>query len=127
MARAKGEFALEFGGEKYTLVFDWDAIALFEDATDLSIFEVFGVVGQASAGGKPPKLSLLGSLLQAGLARHHPQITRAQAMEMVINPEAQAALTGAFEIAVPATDAGEAGEADDDDGAPAPLPAGRAG
>lgn len=122
MARGKGEVLLAVGDDRYTLVFDMDAIAAFEDATDLSIFEVFGNLAAAQASGKPPKLSVLGSLLQAGLSRNHPGMTRADAMALVVNPAAQEALAVAFELAIPPAQSGETEE-----GAEARPPKGRRG
>lgn len=111
MATGKGEVLLAFGGKSYTLVFDMEAIAAFEDATDMSIFTVFGSLAAAKDGGKAPKLSMLGSLLQAGMVRHHPEVTRGDAMAIVMDPAAQEALMKAFELATPPAAAAEGGEA----------------
>lgn len=86
---ASVEFTLE--GKSYTLIFDMAAVAAFEESTDLSIFEVVQQLGGTEGGGKPPKLSVMGSMLQAGLSRCHPDITREEAMWMVSRPEVQTA------------------------------------
>jgi hypothetical protein len=104
MARGKGEVSLDIGGRHYTLVFDMEAIAAFEDATDKSIFTVAQQLGNPA---EPPKLSLLGSLLQAGLSRHHPDVTRADAMAMFTDPATRDALAEAFALAMPAAEEGE--------------------
>ena len=88
------------GGQEYTLVFDMETIARFEDATDLSIFEAM----QGMNSGRPPKLTVLGMLLKASLAAHHPDVTRAEAMAMMINPQVQTLFAQAMASAMPDPD-----------------------
>jgi len=109
--KQKGEVTLAIGSDRYTLVFDWEAIAIFEDATDRSILEVMGEFDAAARGaGGPPKLTTLASLLSAAMQRHHPAMDRSACMGLVISPEAQSALAEAFEFAMPiAEDPGEVG------------------
>lgn len=102
MANAqKGEVAFTIADTDYLMVFDMEAIAYFEDSTDISIFEVAGQMAAAANGGRPPKLSLIGSVLEAGLKRYHPDITRTDAMDMAVSAEGQKALAKAFEFAMP--------------------------
>lgn len=102
--RLAGEAGFDFAGESFLLVFDMSAIAHFEDATDQSIFEIFGQLDAARTGAKPPKLSTLGALLQSGLSRHHPDVTRETAMEMVSDPHVMAMLGAGFESSMPAAE-----------------------
>jgi len=116
---ASGALTFEHAGQPFTLVFDMEAIARFEDATNLSIFEAVQGLGT----GRPPKLSVLGALLQAALAAHHPGVTRAEAMAMMVNPQVQALFAEGLSAAMPQTgDAGEDGETP-----PANPPAKRSG
>ncbi len=104
---AGGTLSFEHRGQQFTLAFDMEAIARFEETTDLSIFEAVQGLGT----GRPPKLSVLGALLQSALAAHHPEVTRADAMAMMVNPEVQALFADGLTGAMPQSgDAGEDGE-----------------
>jgi hypothetical protein len=102
--------AFDHEGERFTLVFDMETIARFEDATDQSIFEAVGALGS----GKPPKLSMMGALLQAALAEHHPEVTRGKAMAMLVIPEVQKLFAEGLAAAMPK--AGDTGQPDAEDG-----------
>lgn len=93
----RAELALDHGGQRFTLVFDMETIARFEDATDLSIFEAV----QGMGGGRMPKLSVMGALLQAALATHHPDVTRGDAMAMMVDPAVQALFAEGLTAAMP--------------------------
>lgn len=88
------ERALEFtfDGEDYTLVYDMKAIAFFEREADVSIVEAMEDMERAQKAGRPPKISHLAYLLQAGLARHHPEVDLDMAMEMAGDPQVLEAL-----------------------------------
>jgi len=102
-----GALSFEHEGRRFTLVFDMEAIARFEESTDLSIFEAVQGLGT----GRPPKLSVLGALLQAALAANHPDVTRGDAMAMMVNPAVQALFAEGLSGAMPQTgDAGEDGD-----------------
>lgn len=73
-----------FEGEEYTLVFDWEAIATFEEETNSSIFDLLLPVGGGS-----PKLLTMAMMLKAGLSRHHPDLERGQVMAMMADREVQ--------------------------------------
>jgi len=103
----KAEVELEIDGETFTMVFDMAAIARFEDQTNLSIFAVLEQFADEE-GRDPPKLSVMGAILEAGLHRHHPEIDRDAAMEMVVSPAGQEAMAKAFELAMPPADEGNA-------------------
>lgn len=100
---ANVEKRFTFGGEDYVLVFDWEAIAIFEDETNSSIFDIL-----APLTGGSPKLSTMAMMLKAGLARHHPDLTRADAMAMLVDPEVQALFNSGVASMMP-----QAGDTDD--------------
>lgn len=109
--RQAGEISLRIEGAAYTLLFDWEAIAHFEDETDLSILEVMVSLQDAATGkGRAPKISTLGSLLSAAMRRHHPEMDRIACMKLVNDPGAMEALSEAFEFAMPQSDDPEPGE-----------------
>lgn len=93
-----GEVRFDFKGQTFTVAFDMAAIAAFEDETDMSIIEVGALL---SGGGKVPKISTLGSLLAAGLRRHHPEIDRIKGMEMVLDPAVQGTIAEGLAGAMP--------------------------
>lgn len=88
------ERALEFtfDGEDYTLVYDMKAIAFFEREADVSIVEAMDAMERAQMMQRPPKISHLAFLLQAGLARHHPEVDLDMAMGMAGDPQVLEAL-----------------------------------
>lgn len=98
-APATVEKRFAFEGKDYILIFDWEAIAAFEDETDLSIFDVV-----APPGGGSPKLSTMGSMLKAGLSQHHPDLTRSQAMAMLVSPDVQKLFNEGMTAMMPAQD-----------------------
>lgn len=62
----KGEVKLEIYGEAFTVVYDWNDLAIIKQKYELNIFdELF------------QKLSpeVLADVLSAGLIKHHPQMT----------------------------------------------------
>lgn len=91
------ELAFDHEGQTFTLVFDMETIARFEDATDISVFDVVAGMGP----GKMPKLSVMGSLLQAALAEKHPDVSRTDAMGMFANPQVQALFAEGLASAMP--------------------------
>lgn len=97
----KGEVRFTFDGKEYRMVFDNTTLAHFEDETDVSILKMFRQLQEAESGGDPPKYSLIGSLLAAGLNRHHPEIGRIEAMEMLAAPEVQAVLGEGIRLGMP--------------------------
>lgn len=81
MARGPaGEAAFEFEGTRYTLVFDFAAIAEFEDATDRSIVDAFAELSSTT---KTPKVSTLVHLIVSGLIKHHGAVDKDLVAAMV--------------------------------------------
>lgn len=92
-------------GEDYTMVFDFETIAAFEEATGSSVLAL-----AATSAGAPPKLSTLGAMMHAALGRHHPDLTLVHAMQMVTDPAVQAVFGKGLASAMPQpADSGEAG------------------
>lgn len=90
MARGPaGEAAFEFEGQRYTLVFDFAAIAEFEDSTDRSILDAFAELSNPA---KAPKMTTLVHLIAAGLVTHHGAVDKALVMQMIGDPAVMAAL-----------------------------------
>ncbi len=101
-----GEVGFRWRDADYTLRFDMGAVRAFELATNLSIFDAFDHLDLAKQGQVRPRLSLLGDLLCAGLAWHHPETDATTAMEMAVDPAvAQALIMGGTE-AMPMAKAG---------------------
>lgn len=81
MARGPaGEAAFEFEGTRYTLVFDFAAIAEFEDVTDRSIVDAFAELSSLT---KTPKISTLVHLVAAGLTSNHGAVDKNAVAQMV--------------------------------------------
>jgi hypothetical protein len=104
----KQEVAFEVDGARYVLVFDFTAIAHFEDLADLSLVDALGAMEQAQAGGRAPKISHIGYLLQAGFRRHHPDMTPDEALALAMNPAVQAQLGVAVSAAMGGDESGNA-------------------
>lgn len=112
MANAlKGEASFEHDGETLTLLYDAEALLTIEDELDLPLFELFGTLRQAEVSGAQVKIGTLATILRAGLARHHPGMTRAVAAEILMtNSDAvQPAIGEAMSRMMP--QAGDAGAA----------------
>ena len=109
----KGEVSFDFADERYTLIFDFEAIAYFEDIAGDSMIDVMAGMEKAQAAGKTPKISHLGYLLQAGFQRHQPEMTPQEALAMAVQPDVQRQLGVAVSKAMPDADAvaGEEGNA----------------
>lgn len=96
-----GTVWFEYDGSRYEMVFDMKAIAFFEREADISIAEAFDEMQAARAAGKAPKLSQLAFLMQAGLRRHHPEVSAERAFRMANDAGVQAALGIAVKAASP--------------------------
>lgn len=72
--KIKGDVTLTHNGRRYTLRLDMNALADFETATGLNAVEVMG--GQLS-------ISLMRSLMHAGLQAAHPEVTLREAGEIL--------------------------------------------
>ncbi|MFO6447866.1 hypothetical protein ACLBKU_12035 [Erythrobacter sp. NE805] len=99
---------LEFEGERYTLVFDFEVIADFEEGLGVSIGDVLN-----PPGGGSPMVSRLARLMLAAIRRHHPDADLNLAGAMMTDPAIAAQFYGAVTSSMPqAGDVeGEAGSA----------------
>lgn len=114
MTRAPdGVVAFDFDGSRYEMIFDMKAIAFFERETDVSMITALGEMERVRASGEAPKVSTLAFLMQAGLRRHHPEVTAERALRMAADPEVQAALGTGVRSAFPEPDDDEEGDGDD--------------
>lgn len=113
-----GEVEFQFEGMAYVMLFDWGALAQYERAMQESIFAIFAELEryQVAADAKvpnlmrfAPRMSAVGALVKAGLARHHPDVDYDLAMRMFADPAVQAALGAASEASMGGGDA-DAGE-----------------
>lgn len=88
---------LTYQGFAMTMVFDMETVARYEIATAASFLDLVDrmqpLTPEQIAAGVPPKRKVqtheMGSLLQAALAEHHPDVTRALAMQMLFDPAVQ--------------------------------------
>ncbi len=104
-----GVIEFEHGGALYRMIFDMKAIAFFEREADISIVTALGELEQARERGELPKISVLAFLMQAGLRRHHPEVSAERALRMAGDPAVQAALGAGVAAAMPPAD-GESAE-----------------
>lgn len=96
----KGEASFEADGKTYTLVFDFNAICVLEEAFDADINSIGELIGT--------KATSVRKVFQVGLCRHHPDITELEAGDLisVISPaEAGALIKKAFALSFPAPEA----------------------
>lgn len=104
MANAmRGEASFTHDDAEHILVFDAAALMRIEDELDLSIFALFEAMAAASRSAATMKVGTLATILQAGLARQHPEIDREGAAELLMsgNPDVQAALGTALTRMMP--------------------------
>lgn len=106
-----GSVTFEYAGSQYTMVYDMKAIQFFEREADQSIVDALGELEQAKGAGKTPKVSLLALLMQAGLRRHHPEVSAERALRMASVQSTQRALGLAVSTAAGPADASAEGNA----------------
>jgi hypothetical protein len=95
----------EFEGEPYTLVFDFEVIAHFEETNGISLGDVLN-----PPGGGSPMVSRLAKLFLSGLLPNHPDADLNLAGAMMASAGVQAKFYGAVSRSMPqAGDAGEEG------------------
>ena len=102
------EFEFTYQGETFKAVSDMEMIARFEERTGRSMLKVMDM-------GDDIPLFLLGEILLAALAENHPDLTRAHAMAMVVDPAAQEVIGAGLRAGLPQVgdtgpDAGEGAE-----------------
>lgn len=107
MAREFPEVRIEVDGQVYILVFDWTAIRFFERESGISMIKVMQQAHAAQRGGEPPMVSTLGVMMQAGLRRHHPELSFEDCMDIFASPGGQEAMFKAFELAQPKAEGSE--------------------
>lgn len=96
-----GVVAFEYSGSRYEMVFDMKAIAFFEREAEISIVEALGDLEESRKAGRVPRVSILAYLMQAGLRRHHPEVTAERALRMAGDAQVQAALGTSVRSAMP--------------------------
>ena len=79
------ERSFSYAGGDYTLVFDMETVARYEEMTGKSVFDML-----TPRPGAMPQMSAMGAMLLAALAEHHPDLERRHAMEMLTDPAVQA-------------------------------------
>lgn len=87
---------VDFEGEQFTLVFDFEVIADFEEGLGISIGDVLN-----PPGGGSPMLSRLAKLLLASLRRNHPDADLNLAGAMLADPKVKEEFFGATAAAMP--------------------------
>lgn len=106
MTTGQQDHSFEFEGQRYTLEFDFTAIAVFEQVAGLSI-----VLALAEMQAGVPKVSHVAWLLQAALKKHHPAVTADDCLKMLASDGVKAQLDIALDLAMPPPAA--AGEGDE--------------
>lgn len=99
----RGEASFELDGEAMTLVYNNEAFCRIEGVTGESFFDTLSEIQVAEAAGKKPKISSLRVLLWAGFQDRHPEISLADAGDMVMKGKIDAlnAMSAALAGALP--------------------------
>lgn len=100
------ERTFKYAGDEYTLVFDWETFAAFEEETGLSMIDV------VAADGGSRKITRLARLMLYGLKRYHPDLTLNHAGEMMSDPAVQALLSEGLSASMPQPGDTDAGDTD---------------
>lgn len=96
--RLKGEASFTLDGEEMTLLFDAEAFLEIEDRTGRSVFAIMTEGGEV-------KLGTMAQVLSVGLQRHHGDVSRVDAADMLLAvPDTQQALLTALEAAMPSAE-----------------------
>lgn len=101
----KGEVSRVIAGETYTLLFSIDVLCAVEDRFDKGIAQLAAIILRTQ------RLGIVRALLHAGLAAHHPQLTEAQAGELIVElkiPDACDWIAQGLKVAFGDDDEGEA-------------------
>lgn len=115
MMPVAGALEIEFQRMRYTLEFDFSAIAFFERVAGVSLTAMLRSIVRGD-----PMTSHLVWLLQAGLQKHHPGSDAELAQQMLNDPSVQGALELSINAAMPdAEPEGGGGKAGNAAGAPA--------
>lgn len=96
--KVKGETPLVLSdGREFMLVLDHEALLSIEEATGRPLPRVMAMAGEGF-------ISSTAAIAQAAFARHHPEVTRAEVVKMVMSDDSDAleeALSNAVEAAFP--------------------------
>lgn len=103
-----GTVEFDWQGQSYTLVFNHRALKFYEREGD-SIADAIEHLEALANGVSRPRLSVLASLIAAGLRQHHPDLTEDDALPMVADSAVLQALVDGFGEAMPPATEGEAG------------------
>lgn len=103
-----GEVAFEYDGAEYRMVLDMRAIAYFERCADMSILDALDHFERCRVGGETPKLGIMAFVMQAGLRRHHPEVSPERALRMANTAAVRSALGFAIKAAAPPAEGGSA-------------------
>lgn len=76
----KGDVEFKAGKKTYTLCYSIDAICVLEESTGKTLLQL----GEEMRDIKSVKMSLVRSIVYAGLIEHHPSITLKEAGELII-------------------------------------------
>ena len=96
-------------GRDWHVEFDFTAIELFERLAGRSLLLVMAEIESGVA-----RLSDVTRLLQAGLAKHHPDSSADDAFQLLTDPKVKATLFGALDLAMPGADGAGAGDGEGD-------------
>ena len=80
MSRLNGTHRIAALGQDWTLCFDFNALAEFEEATGRIALET---IAEIEADPDRARISVMRALIWAGLLRHHPKVTLMQAGDIM--------------------------------------------
>lgn len=106
MSGMRGEVEVVLDGTTYRLVMDFNALAAFEEAAGLNVFDFFD--GLVRDGGAPPA-RMMRMLLHATLSRHHPDASMELAGDIL--SEDPGVFTRLVAVAFPQAEAPTSGNA----------------
>lgn len=112
-----GAVEFDWRGQKFTLLFNHRALKFYERDGD-SIADAIEHLDAIANGRARPRLSVLASLIAAGLRQHHPELTEDDALPMVADTAVLQAIVDGFGAAMPPV-------AEDDGGGDPISPAGK--
>jgi hypothetical protein len=78
-----GEYAFEVEGNTYTMVFDYESWVLIEEKLDKGIFKIMQEIESWSKSPENLRLGTVRTIFWAGLHRHQPKLTLAEATSLI--------------------------------------------
>lgn len=106
MASPSPDIAFSIGNKALILCIDHAAIHWFERHSGWSFMDIALHCNAVANGDELPKISLMGYAMQAGLRKHHPEITLDQAMQWAMDAEFMRALFEAMGESFPEPEPG---------------------